>query len=619
MAAEQRGTKQELIGPWAELALIEWRRAFRGVGGGAGRRDFLWLTVLLFLTVMLALLLWSSREGLLNQFVNVSLGYLEGSGVPVWVVAEIDIEGSETIDRELMDMVRSANDKELTIFPYREVEENLIRLPGTAVGTKIWKREEIVTWAVAAGDPLWEVPLADDADTAGGRLPLRVVLNIGQFAKNFDCDVYLEETRGLQAPRREPAGDPALVEQLRQRVPCLADGFLWLEIQVRKRWKTLPFEIVPLRRIATMQDVDLLVPLSTFSAAKVSGYYPDLRYSPEDPAGEVRHLTALRLRSVGGKLPSEESLRLFRQCLGLGDGKPGNRMVLNPPQLAEKVRSCGTQAGTPLQQENDPTPKVPFLTVAQLEVADAIDYDPADYLLVPCDRLARSAEDHLSGCEDGGSEGRGRLDLVSLMEGYPKALVYTERERLDETVELLSQLQRPAVWGEPGKMRRALYIHPTYQSALVRFGFIDRIVGLLARSYGVFFVAFLVVLLWVQLGVVVGHRRHQYGVYLAKGMAWTQIRKMVLLQVTVSFAAAFAVALVAMGALSAWLSYGVSKVLHAEGFADHISGDLVLLPLPLGDCLLVGGMSLAISLAMAALLLVVIIGRKVEPAELLHT
>ncbi len=619
MVAEPGVKARGSDGHWAVLALIEWRRSFgrRHTGGGAGRLDFLWLTLLLFLTVMLALLLWSSREGLLHQFMNVSLGYLEGSGVPVWVVGQVDVNGTETIDRALIDQL--ANDCQdngaLGIHPYLEIEENAIRMPGEGTGRRLWiGKEPIVMWSVAAEDPLW----AGASDASGAGMPLAAVLSISRFAEHLDCPAYVEATRGLPHPARQAPLDSWSAEQLQKRVPCLADGILWLEMKVRGDWQRLPFDIVPQRRIATIQDVDLLLPVSTLSAAKISNRYTGLRYSPQDPEGRVRYLSALRLRSAGGRLAPDESLEQLNRCLGVETARQANLLALKPPQPAEEVSRCATEAGVPLQEDDDPIPDVPYLTVAQSEDPDALAYDPPFYLEVPCGRLAESARGHLEGCEERRADGRGRLDLVSFQEGYPKALIYTERDDLDRTVECLRDLMRPATLAEAGDVRRALYIHPTYQSALRRFGFIDRIVGLLAQSYSLFFIVFLSVLLWVQLGVVVGHRRHQYGVYLAKGLAWGQIRNMVFLQVTVSLAVAFAAAMAAMGALSVWLSHGVSSVLHGEGFADHISGDLVLLPLPLGDCLLVGGISLLISQGMAAALLAVVGGRK-EPAELFQT
>jgi hypothetical protein len=33
----------------------------------------------------LALLLWGGREGLLNKFVDISVGYIEDAGIPIWL------------------------------------------------------------------------------------------------------------------------------------------------------------------------------------------------------------------------------------------------------------------------------------------------------------------------------------------------------------------------------------------------------------------------------------------------------------------------------------------------------------------------------------------------------
>jgi hypothetical protein len=71
---------------WWKLAWIEWQRSL--FWHQSSKPDFFWLTLLLALTLSLALLIYGSREGLLNRFMDVSLGYVQNAGIPIWVVVK---------------------------------------------------------------------------------------------------------------------------------------------------------------------------------------------------------------------------------------------------------------------------------------------------------------------------------------------------------------------------------------------------------------------------------------------------------------------------------------------------------------------------------------------------
>jgi len=138
---------------WWKLAWIEWRRSF--LWNKSSKPDFFWLTMLLALTLSLALLIYGSREGLLNRFMDVSLGYVQDAGIPIWIVAKVDDEG-RVMDRELLEKIQSLDYK---IHPYRLVEWDQVSLPGTIDGkTDLWQAEHIAFkgWAVSADDPLWK-------------------------------------------------------------------------------------------------------------------------------------------------------------------------------------------------------------------------------------------------------------------------------------------------------------------------------------------------------------------------------------------------------------------------------------------------------------------------------
>ena len=96
---------------WFKFAALEWWRSAKS------GRDFLWLSLLLLLTLSLALLVWGSREGLLNRFMDVSLGYIPQVGIPILVDAVK--EDSVGLDRNLLEHVKSMG---INIHPYNLIE-----------------------------------------------------------------------------------------------------------------------------------------------------------------------------------------------------------------------------------------------------------------------------------------------------------------------------------------------------------------------------------------------------------------------------------------------------------------------------------------------------------------
>ncbi|EDN71593.1 hypothetical protein BGS_1209 [Beggiatoa sp. SS] len=125
---------------------------------GKPNRDFFWLTVLLTLTLILTMLLWGSQRGLLNKFVDVSIGYTEGAGIPIWLAADT-VQG---INREILKQL------DFKLYPYREVEHFEVALLGkndenSENESKIWDSKQVAFtgWAVAFDDPLWKIGMTN--------------------------------------------------------------------------------------------------------------------------------------------------------------------------------------------------------------------------------------------------------------------------------------------------------------------------------------------------------------------------------------------------------------------------------------------------------------------------
>ena len=97
---------------WLRLGLREWGRGLAGTSRDrSGRRDFFYLTALLAATLVLGVLLLGTREGMLNRFLDVSLGHMPGHGIPIWVYARYlgrDEAGGDVIDQAVSERMRLA-------------------------------------------------------------------------------------------------------------------------------------------------------------------------------------------------------------------------------------------------------------------------------------------------------------------------------------------------------------------------------------------------------------------------------------------------------------------------------------------------------------------------------
>jgi hypothetical protein len=323
---------------WARLAWIEWQRS---VVMGKQNRDFLWLTVLLTLTLLLALLGWGSQQGLLNKFVDVSIGYVEGAGIPIWVAADT----SEGITREVLDS------PEFTLYPYQEVESREVALPGesgidTPEGKTIWVQVQkklpkvpFEGWAVHFVDPLWKANKEASQDLKeSATIPLAIIANRSLFENYFNCATYVEKLQ-QQWPFLTLPADP------KSGLNCLANRILWLDLDVRKNRDLLPFRIYWQSHIPTMQDLVFLFPLSTLNTLRLARFYPTLEYYPEMQANHTGRVKQL-MWQANNEMPRELKDK-WQSCFPTSVIE-ANRLTMKTPIPNDWVTQCANQYQIPL-------------------------------------------------------------------------------------------------------------------------------------------------------------------------------------------------------------------------------------------------------------------------------
>jgi len=126
-----------------------------------------------------------------------------------------------------------------------------------------------------------------------------------------------------------------------------------------------------------------------------------------------------------------------------------------------------------------------------------------------------------------------------------------------------------------------LYLHDIYKKSIDRFDFLADSLKMLQWPYGLIFGVFLsLLLLWVNIGTLIGHRRARYGILLAKGMPREQIYYMVFFQLflatSVALCCAIAVFWFIKLGVNGWFYLSVLEV-HRDNL--DIIGTLDLLPL----------------------------------------
>lgn len=591
---------------WQKLAWIEWYRSFRLTG--KDNHDFFWLAVLLFLTLALALLLWGSREGLLNKFVDVSLGRLEGVGIPIWVAAN----NEEGLDRQWL---QSAG---IQFYPYREVESYEASLP---VNTHpVWDNKvPFEGWAVSSTDPLWQVGINNpmtSVTTKSFPVPLEMVLSESLFKQYFNCAAYVAAVQ-QQLPFWSPPSAPIKGNSL----ACLADNTLWLDVKVgTERRELLPFHIHWQPRIPTMHQLAFLLPLSTLHALKVSTYFTNLKYYPEAQLDKSHRIKELMLwTDTNATTPSVKQLE---QCLKQVQLIDNNRINLTYPLPRTWVMSCIKQSGIPLQSGDKPL-SPPYLTITEESESHYFQYDDKDYLTIacgpdqprcqPCEKVIQSPvwrSLKTTVC----TQTQTIADMIVLIGSYQKALTYVNnRDELATYLEKITNLPQSTT-----DTSKALYIHPTYHDAHVRFLFIQKVLEMLKMVYSPFFFILLLILLVVQIGIVITHRQHNYGILLAKGMSWQQIYYLILMQITLSFVMAWGGALWLIESVRYLLSWRFAGIVTQKPYIDHLLvNNFDLLPLTFTDYGLVSLIILGMSYLIATAMLKRIISTQpLEPAYL---
>ena len=496
-----------------------WRSFACGrFGCVGGARDFFWLTLLLSLVISMALLLVGSRAGLLDRFTDAILGTMRPHGVPVWVTAHW--ENHEGIQTNLLERLKELERRVpgesfgIKVYPYRRLAENSphIRLPveGAWDSGVSW-----VGWAVYPNDPLWNLEASKDwknektqGDWLG--LPLTIVLSESLFAKQFDYAAYRE------------AMQPLLRKKKLRRLPAILPqgdmknvlNTLWLKVTVGNREDFVPFRVRWIHHIPGMEKVSYLFPLTTYNALLAAYHFPELRY---DPANHGKGDAKLFQLLVDNSFP-KSSIAAYARCVhhavmatGLIDLPKIREDVCPKPKLSDIAKVMGQQPEG---------------------LWDTLNHDSENRLWISCHRLPNGSALRNSLCSDDENKGAHKGDHLMFVPwdvtdyGTSFAAVHAyvpDPTHLSRGIGGLLALRTP-------EGQRALSVQSMYQDALNRFNLLSDLLTTMVPAYALTFGLFLASLLLAQVGTLIGHRRHHYGILLSRGFTWIGIYSKLILQ-----------------------------------------------------------------------------------------
>ncbi len=599
-----------------KLAWTEFARAFRPRFAPGGR-DLMWFTLLLVGLQLHGLVILAAREGILEQSVNAFLGYEEGHGVPVWVLPNsLRSTYAGAIDRDVVERVRAGG---FGMEPYRRYRSDAkLRLPSPAA----WKGGRAMDarglprfagLAARADGPLW--PAA--APAPGARWP--IALNATTFAEFFDLAAYRESLRG-RIPEAEFAAipeDPADLAKMDR---------IWLEMRVH-RPQLAAFDVTWAPHITIgAEQIAFVAPLDLWHLMEEAARNPaDLCLFLESGRDPGRRITTLRSTLIPFGA-DREAIRAGFETLAT---RLGGDLMARPTRVQIEFdteeerrafasgRACdpGLPEGLVLAHAAELDLPVSPEDPGIVETSAGPYAFEGDRLVLPCEAVGADRRARGEIREEGGAC-RVALPISERDTGFEEAFVYAASrveiarlldyvlcrpvEGLPPPAERIPLCLDPAVDGPEAEPESRLRIDEVYEDALTRYNFLTDLIDQLRGPIGIGLFGLLIVILWVQIGTILGHRRLRYAMLLCSGATWGQIRLMLVAQAVMAAGLALAVAL----AIFLAVHFGLDAL--TAGFAERyplVADGADLNPLPVSPMAIavVGGLAISTSIPLLLL------------------
>ncbi len=596
-----------------KLAFLEYFRSIsiRAPGG----RDFLWTTLLMFFVQLLALVILTAREGVLERSVDAFLGNKPGFGIPIWTLPNFLGENQPVLITS--NLIKDVESGGYLAAPFRRLDnDQMLRLPEKYIWAENTKVDEIkfsgmatdfrgpmVPHEDANGRPIKRPPppprgiFGDKPPSPQGGLHgldqepyvvkdghWDIVLDEKLFDKYFDLNEYKRALQG-QIPASAIASLPADKSHLTDMKE------IWLKIKIHKTERLMPFKIKWSKYFGIGSgNTAYIVPIELHNLFVVAKDNPKLcAFLEAGPKLGQRVLSLRSDRLLGMSKADRNAIRAeFEQLAGVLGGKvenAGSRIALyfgdrkkDQSRLRNTCDAGISEFRLMMFAKELGLDNTSKQLGAVLASAPHLSGRP-NSVLSSCgsltDRTLRKADRK-------GADDSCIADIPMATEGggYSEMLLFA-RQRL-EIKNLVDFMTCRPTERTPNPMARKhlcipansdgnipesrLMINQIYEDSLTRFGFLTELLNGISRPIGTVMIGMLAAILWVQLGTVLDHRRFRYAMLLSNGISWMQLKAMIITQVIlgVSISLVFAVGcfmLIKFYLLSEML--GISKVYDA--------------------------------------------------------
>lgn len=612
------------------LGLKEFWRAFgkRAPGG----RDFLWLTSLLCLLQLLALIMVSAREGVLERSVDAFLGYAPGFGIPVWTrTNSAGYGGVQLISEDLLAEIEEAGVG--TEAFYRFFGPEIVQMPGNGVWRTVDGIEERDSFTGIAADfdgAFFPEIRSAPAQSAFGEVADQlwtIILDEDQFRRFFDLAAYRRVLDG-----RIPQ---TALDEVPEDIRRLTDmPMIWLQTRTQLGgYRLVPFRVQWGRYLgAGSENYAYILERRWFRAVDMQFDNPDLCVDLMAGPGlppPVNRAQSANLLFMDGETSADVTER-FKSTFDIVAAQYGGAVTISTnraywePQSEERLaNNCSASipstvldlflfdAGFDIVREQD---RAEGAEIEVLSVPAVPDFEiRPDGMSAPCDLLNdRLLSDPTTRQETWETGCVAHISATAGGSGYSEVLLFAEeRTDIDRLRDLIacegltpatlengpaharaicSVVETP--WGEEVVQSR-LRLSESYADSLLRLGFLTRLFDTISGPIGFALLVLLVAILRVQIGTVVEHRRQDYALLLANGFSHGQLKGMVAWQLAFGVLTAMATALLLFTALKSVLLARSSQL--SEDFERVLLGRIVdALPLSIGSVVSIVGVVLVL-------------------------
>lgn len=557
--------------------------------------DFRWLTIFFALSSFLIFFGFSARQGLWERVEQVLLGALPGSSSPIRVGYHFVERPEKITAELIGKFRKKFPTLTMVPMRVFDGQSGTVVLPGLAVDDNIIlpkkpENDEQFSWgksadggqtplriyAVPVDSPIWQWVAqrrrakGADLNTSG---PLVVAASRTLFSRHFRYNNY------YAAVARD------------QRVPCtirnaLPEGLAELStleslaLEVKEgygRSAIHSFDVIWVDSFPLPEQIAIIMPLRTAELLLAAEDIPKFGLHLEAGGRESQRIKRIRLRDVDFDSRGAEEFRKMAACLGAATVSRKEETQLacgtqwKPEQSCEAAGTCivprfkdstsdlkiTAGAAWPLRERDVAScarnaglgdilaaerPLGGRLTITRTDKSSPMVWRGPSRVGVPCSALTDN---------DRGGDRKTEQDENRLCEaditGYPQAMVYPRARQTatkgnggrwqhvgaDSLIDARPNLKEIVTglldWKPDEKL--VFRLDPAYQSALVRFGVLEKLIDLISTPLGFGIFALYCILLYVILATAFLHRRAQYGLLAMNGVCPTNLRYVVGVQI----------------------------------------------------------------------------------------